>query len=65
MAKPALDCPSVMASIGQRKAASMSKHVGVDLDLQTGPSPLDHLTKACWRERRSAFADEDERALMR
>jgi hypothetical protein len=52
-----LDCPRVVAIVGELVAAGMAEHMGVRLDAQIGRDgcPLDHVGEARCRQRRTAF----------
>jgi hypothetical protein len=66
MAEPSLDCPSVVAIVGQGVAAGVAQHVRVRLHFKAGGNrrPLDHAGKASGRERGSPLADEDKRRRL-
>ena len=53
----------IVPGVSQGEAASVAKHVGVDLNIEAGSSPdtLDHLGKAGRGEWRTALAHEHER----
>ena len=62
MAEPPLDCPGVVALVGERVAAGMTQRVRVRREFKAAGSgrPLDHSSKAGGRKRGSALTDEDE-----
>ena len=66
MAEPSLDCPSVVALVGEGVAAGVAEHVRVRLQLEAGDdgSTLDHPGKAGRGERGSPLADEDKRRRL-
>ena len=60
MAKVVLDCPGVLAVVGELVAAGMPQHVAVDEEREAGSltSPCDHALIASHAQRRQAFGDE-------
>jgi hypothetical protein len=66
MAEPSLDCPGIVALVGERVAAGMTQHVRVRLQFEAGGSrrPFDHPGKASGRERGSPLADKDKRRRL-
>ncbi len=57
MTKIRLQCPGIVASVGERVATSMPKHVRVRFEAERclDPCPLDHAGEACACERRSTL----------
>src|SRR3979490_1307327 len=62
VAEPSLDCPGVVALVGECVAAGMAQHVRMRLQFEARGQggPLDHPGKAGGRERGAPLADEDE-----
>jgi hypothetical protein len=63
MAQVSLQPAGVVPFIGQREAASVAKHVGMHLDVQTSGyrSSLHHSRKTCRREWSTPLRDEYKR----
>jgi hypothetical protein len=66
MAEPCLDCPSVVALVGEGVAAGVAEHVRVCLEVEAGGAgcPFNHPGKAGGRERGCPLADKDKRRRL-
>jgi hypothetical protein len=64
VSEPPLNRPGIMPPVGQRVAARMAKHVGVDHEGHAGPlaEALDQGMEALRRHRRATLRDEHVRA---
>jgi hypothetical protein len=62
MSEPRLDGAGIVPLVGEGVAAGVAQHVRMRLEVEAGfrAGTLDHLGEAARRERRAAFAGEDE-----
>jgi hypothetical protein len=66
MAEPCLDCPSVVALVGEGVSTGVAEHVRVRLEVEARGArcPFNHPGKAGRGERGSPLADEDKRRRL-
>jgi hypothetical protein len=66
MAEPALDCPGVVALVGEGVAAGVAEHVRMRLEFEAGPvrRPLAHAGEAEGEERCRALGLESPQDLI-